>query len=71
MMRPLRPPTPAPANGRRERSEKRGESPVVIDEVDARAAVMEHNVRFVLGFGLAALIIIFAVILVFEFFHLQ
>jgi hypothetical protein len=63
--------SPPAANDRENRSEDRGEAPVVLDEVDARAAVTGHNVRYVLGFGLAAVIIAFAVILVFDLFHFQ
>jgi len=43
----------------------------VLDEVQARAAVTGHNVRYVLGFGLAATIIAFAVILFFDLFHFE
>jgi hypothetical protein len=34
-------------------------------------AVTGHNVRYVLGFGLAAVIIAFAVILFFDLFHFE
>jgi hypothetical protein len=44
---------------------------VVLDEVEARAAVTGHNVHYVLGFGLAAVIIAFAVILFFDLFHFE
>jgi hypothetical protein len=63
--------TPPAANDRENRSEDRSETPVVLDEVEARAAVTGHNVRYVLGFGLAAVIIAFAVILFFDLFHFQ
>ena len=62
--------TPPAANDRENRSD-RGETPVVLDEVAARAAVTGHNVRYVLGFGLAAVIIAFAVILFFDLFHFE
>jgi len=61
---------PPAANDRETRSEERGETPVVLDEVEARAAVTGHNVRYVLGFGLAA-VIAFAVILFFDLFHFE
>jgi hypothetical protein len=63
--------TPPAADGRENRSECRSETPVVLDEVGARAAVTGHNVRHVLGFGLAGVIIAFAVILFFDLFHFQ
>jgi len=61
--------TPLAADNRDNRSEARPEAPVVLDEVQARAAVTGHNVRYVLGFGLAAVIIAFVVILSFDLFH--
>jgi hypothetical protein len=39
----------------------------VIDKIDARAEVTGHNVRYVLGFSLAAVIIAFALIYLFYF----
>ena len=63
--------TPPAANDRENWSEDRGETPVVLDEVAARAAVTGHNVRYVLGFGLAGVIIAFAVILFFDLFHFE
>ena len=63
--------TPPAANDWENRSGHRGATPVVLDEVEARAAVTGHNVRYVLGFGLAAVIIAFAVILFFDLFHFQ
>lgn len=63
--------TPPAANDRENRSEYRAEPPVVLDEVEARAAVTGHNVRYVLGFGLAGVIIAFAVILFLDLFHFQ
>jgi hypothetical protein len=63
--------TPPAANDRENRYEDRAEAPVVLDEVEARAAVTGHNVRYVLGFGLAGVIIAFAVILFFDLFHFQ
>ena len=65
------PPAANDRNDRENRSEYRSETPVVLDEVEARAAVTGHNVRYVLGFGLAAVIIAFAVILFFDLFHFQ
>ena len=59
------------ANDQENRSGDRGETPVVLDEVEARAAVTGHNVRYVLGFGLAGVIIAFAVILFFDLFHFE
>jgi hypothetical protein len=43
------------------------ETPIVLDEVEARQAVTGHNVRYVLGFGLAGIIIPFAAIIFFNF----
>jgi len=45
------------------------EKPVVLDKNDARQAVTGHNVRYVLGFGLAGVIIAFAAIFFFNFVH--
>jgi hypothetical protein len=39
----------------------------VVTKVEARQGVTGHNVRYVLGFGLAAIIIAFAVIYVIYF----
>jgi len=63
--------TPPAADDRENRPDERGETPVVLDEVQARAAVTGHGVRYVLAFGLAAVIIAFAVILFFDLFHFQ
>jgi hypothetical protein len=41
----------------------------VLDEVDARQGVTGHNVRYVLLFGLVAVIIAFAAILAFDFYR--
>jgi hypothetical protein len=41
---------------------------VVLNTVDARQGVTGHNVRYVLGFGLLAIVIAFAALLYFEFF---
>jgi hypothetical protein len=60
--------TPPSANDRGDRSRTTNETPIVVDEVDARQGVTGHNVRYWLGFGLAAVIIAFAVILFFDFF---
>jgi hypothetical protein len=64
--------TPAPADERRERFEWSGEKSLqserpIIDGVDARQGVTGHNVRYVLLFGLVAVIIAFAAILAFDF----
>ena len=48
---------------------ERDETPVALDEAEARQGVTGHNVRYVLGFGLAAVVIAFAVILYFDFLH--
>ncbi len=66
--------TPAPSSERRERFEWSGEKGFeaerpVLDEVDARQGVTGHNVRYVLLFGLVAVIIAFAAILAFEFYR--
>jgi hypothetical protein len=45
------------------------EKPVVLGEVEARQAVTGHNVRYVLGFGLAGAVIALAAILFFNFVH--
>jgi hypothetical protein len=60
---------PPTQSDRETRFRDRDETPVVLDEVDARQGVTGHNVRYVLGFGLAAVIIAFAVILYFDFLH--
>jgi hypothetical protein len=38
------------------------ESPQVVSEVKARQGVTGHNVRYVLGFSLAAIVIAFAAV---------
>lgn len=43
-------------------SESAPETRIVVSTVEARQAVTGHNVRYVLGFGLAAIIIAFLVI---------
>jgi hypothetical protein len=59
-----------PAGDRETRFRETDETPLILDKVDARQGVTGHNVRYVLGFGLAAIIIAFAVILYFDFhFH--
>ena len=40
---------------------------IVIDTIDARAGVTGHNVRYVLGFGLASVIAAFVLVYVFSF----
>ena len=53
------------------RSENRSwgpaEAPVVKSADDAREGVIGHNVRYVLGFGLAGIVIAFAVIYALSF----
>jgi hypothetical protein len=66
--------TPAPPNEERERFEWSGERSVelgapVLDTVDARQGITGHNVRYVLLFGLVAVIVAFAAILVFDFYR--
>jgi hypothetical protein len=66
--------TPAPTGDRRERFEWSGEKRFdaerpVLDEVDARQGVTGHNVRYVLLFGLIAVIVAFAAILAFDFYR--
>ena len=66
--------TPAPSNEQRERFEWSGErrfeaEAPVLDKVDARQGVTGHNVRYVLLFGLVAVIIAFAAILAFDFYR--
>jgi hypothetical protein len=63
---------PPPASDRKTRFREigeRDEAPVVLDKVEARQGVTGHNVRYVLGFGLAAVVIAFAAILYFDFLH--
>ncbi len=66
--------TPAPSSEQRERFEWSDEKGFeakrpVLDEVDARQGVTGHNVRYVLVFGLVAVIIAFAAILAFDFYR--
>ena len=63
--------TPPPANDHPDRFRARDEAPIVVDGVDARQGVTGHNVRYVLGFGLTAVIVAFAVIFFFYFFPFQ
>ncbi len=63
--------TPPPADDRMSLIRAKDEIPVVVDGVDARQGVTGHNVRYVLGFGLAAVIVAFAVILFSYFFPFQ
>jgi hypothetical protein len=58
-----------PASDRDTRFGETDETPLILDKVDARQGVTGHNVRYVLGFGLAAIIVAFAVILYFELLH--
>jgi hypothetical protein len=44
------------------------DQPPVLSEVQARQGVTGHNVRYVLWFGLAAIIIAFAAIYLFYFY---
>jgi hypothetical protein len=46
---------------------KDGPASIVLNEVDARQGVTGHNVRYVLGVGLAASIIALAVVFFFFF----
>jgi hypothetical protein len=66
--------TPAPSSERDERFEWSGEKQfdaerTVLDKVDARQGVTGHNVRYVLLFGLVAVIVAFAAILAFDFYR--
>ena len=65
---------PDPSSNRRERFEWSGEKGFeaerpVLDEVDARHGVTGHDVRYVLLFGLVAVIVAFAAILAFDFYR--
>jgi hypothetical protein len=65
--------TPAPSN-ERDRFEWSGETRFegagpILDEVDARQGVTGHNVRYVLLFGLIAVIVALAAILAFNFYR--
>ena len=48
-------------------SDPDAERPIVMSEVRARQGVIGHNVRYVLGFGLAGAIIALTVIYLFYF----
>lgn len=48
-------------------SEGSSEHRPVLEKTEARQGVTGHNVRYVLGFGLAAVIIAFAAIYIFYF----
>jgi hypothetical protein len=66
--------TPAPPDGRRERFEWSGErrfeaAGPILDKVDARQGVTGHNVRYVLLFGVVAVIVAFAAILAFDLYR--
>jgi hypothetical protein len=67
--------TPPRYNEQQERFEWSGErrlemgGPVVLDKVAARQGVTGHNVRYVLLFGLVAVIVAFAAILAFDFYR--
>lgn len=68
-------PTSSPAAGEDEHrfgnADRFGNNPtrrVVLSTVDARQGVTGHNVRYVLGIGLLAIVIAFAALLYFEFF---
>jgi hypothetical protein len=63
--------TPAPSNEQPERFEWSGERKFeveapVLNTVEARQGVTGHNVRYVLLFGLIAVIVAFAAILAFD-----
>jgi hypothetical protein len=65
---------PAPSDEQRDRFEWSGERKFkvegqVLDAVDARQGVTGHNVRYVLLFGLVAVIVAFAAILAFDFYR--
>jgi hypothetical protein len=65
---------PAPSNEQRDRFEWSGERRFeaegpVRDKVDAHRGVTGHNVRYVLAFGLVAVIVAFAAILAFDFYR--
>jgi hypothetical protein len=64
---PVRTSPPARGHEDRLRADPDSETPVVLDKVRARQGVTGHNVRYVLGFGLAAAVIALAAILVFSF----
>jgi hypothetical protein len=65
---------PARSNEQQDRFEWSGErrfeveSPI-LDEVEARQGVTGHNVRYVLLFGLVAVIVALAAILAFDFYR--
>jgi hypothetical protein len=66
--------TPASSDGQRDRFEWSGERRFevegpILNEVDARQGVTGHNVRYVLLFGLVAVIVAFAAILAFDFYR--
>jgi hypothetical protein len=66
--------TPAPSDEQRDRFEWSGErrfevEAPVLNTVEARQGVTGHNVRYVLLFGLVAVIIAFAAILAFDFYR--
>jgi hypothetical protein len=66
--------SPTPSDEQHERFEWSGEREFeargpILDEVDARQGVTGHNVRYVLLFGLVAVIIAFAAILAFDFYR--
>jgi hypothetical protein len=66
--------TPAPSNEPQDRFEWMSDGSAeakgpVLNEVDARQGVTGHNVRYVLAFGLVAVIVTFAAILAFDFYR--
>jgi hypothetical protein len=66
--------TPPPSNEQSERFEWSGErrfgtEAPILDKVDARQGVTGHNVRYVLAFGLVAVIVAFGAILAFDFYR--
>jgi hypothetical protein len=66
--------TPAPSSEPRERFEWSGERQFeaerpVLGEVEARQGVTGHNVRYVLLFGLVAVILAFAAIFAFDLYR--
>jgi hypothetical protein len=66
--------TPVPSDEQRDRFEWSGErrfdaQAPVLETVKARQGVTGHNVRYVLLFGLVAVIVAFAAILAFDFYR--
>jgi hypothetical protein len=62
---PIKPPAPSNERDRFEWSSAETKTPV-LDTVAARQGVTGHNVRYVLLFGLVAVIVAFAAVLAFD-----